>query len=241
MPVITFANTKGGAGKTTAVLLLATELERMGHRITILDADPQYWINRWSEASGNRTTIKVVPYVTMSSIERLIKEWEPRSDFILVDLPGARTPLLAKTVGLSDHVLIPIQGCAMDAQGGAHVIELLQYLEDKAGLKIPHSVVLTRVNSMVTTRALQIVKALLAERRVHVLDTPIIERAAFRDVFGNGGTLYTMDPTLVSNLHKAQENARAYAEEILRHTGLKANSLRFPPPPRASSAVRSAA
>ncbi|MGO8279594.1 ParA family protein, partial [Rhizobium ruizarguesonis] len=37
MPVITFANNKGGAGKTTAVLLLATELARKGYRVTILD------------------------------------------------------------------------------------------------------------------------------------------------------------------------------------------------------------
>lgn len=221
MPVITFANTKGGAGKTTAVLLLATELERMGYRVTILDADPQYWINRWSETTGDRSKVKVIPYVTMGSIERLIAENRPTCDYLLVDLPGARTPLLAKAIGYSDHVLIPIQGCAMDAQGGAHVIELLQYLEDKANIRIPHSVVLTRVNSMVTTRALQVVKALLAERRVHVLDTPIIERAAFRDVFSSGGTLYTMDPASVTNLHKAQENARAYAEEILSYAALR--------------------
>jgi chromosome partitioning protein len=45
MPVITFANTKGGAGKTTAVLMLATELARKGYRVTILDADPQHWIS----------------------------------------------------------------------------------------------------------------------------------------------------------------------------------------------------
>lgn len=220
MPVITFANTKGGAGKTTAVLLLATELEQMGHRVTILDADPQYWINRWHENSGKRTSIDVIPYVTMASIERQIREIRDRADFVLIDLPGARSPLLAKALGFSDHVLIPIQGCAMDAQGGAHVIELLQYLEDKAGIRIPYSVVLTRVNSMVTTRALQAIKSILAKRRVHVLDTPIIERSAFRDIFDYGGTLYSMDPGRVSNLAKARENAQMFAEEVLMHAAL---------------------
>jgi chromosome partitioning protein len=237
MPVITFANTKGGAGKTTAVLLLATELERMGHRVTILDADPQFWINRWSESSGQKTSIRVVPYVTMNSLERHLAEGKACSDYVLIDLPGARTPLLAKAIGHSDHVLIPIQGCSMDAQGGAHVIELLQYLEARAGIRIPYSVVLTRVNSMVTTRALQVVKALLAERRVHVLDTPIIERAAFRDVFDCGGTLYTMDASRVSNLERARDNARAFAEEVLMRDALRmAAALRQEPSP-----VRSAA
>ena len=51
MPVITFANTKGGAGKTTAVLLLASELAHMGHRVTVLDTDPQHWMSRWFDLS----------------------------------------------------------------------------------------------------------------------------------------------------------------------------------------------
>jgi chromosome partitioning protein len=75
-------------------------------------------------------------------------------------------------------------------------------------------VVLTRVNSLVTTRALQTIKAMLAERGVSVLDTPIVERAAYREIFDFGGTLQTMDPNRVSNLDKARENAAALAKEV---------------------------
>ncbi|QRM56737.1 ParA family protein [Sinorhizobium sp. BG8] len=224
MPVITFANTKGGAGKTTAVLLVATELARMGYRVSVLDADPQQWITRWFEAATaeSRKNLSVVTYVTMGTIDGHVAEERGRSDYVLIDLPGSRNSLLAKAVGYSDHVLIPVQGSAMDAQGGANVIELLQYLEDKADIRIAHSVVLTRVNSMVTTRALIAVKDLLAKRRVDVLDTPIIERSAYRDIFGCGETLYTMDARKVSNLEKAQENARALGREIVQRVAAKA-------------------
>jgi chromosome partitioning protein len=179
MAVITFANTKGGAGKTTAVLLLATELARKGYRITILDADPQHWISRWHEVSGHVANISVIDFVTSASLPHHISDNKHNTDYFIIDLPGARNPMLATAIGLSDHVLIPIQGCAMDARGGAQVLELLQYLDEKAGIKIGHSVVLTRVNSMVTTRALALVKSLLSERQVPVLDTAIIERSAF--------------------------------------------------------------
>jgi chromosome partitioning protein len=215
MPVITFANTKGGAGKTTAVLLLATELARRGYRVTILDADPQHWISHWHDMSEHVANISVIDYVTTASLPIHLSE-NPGTDYFILDLPGARTPLLATALGLSDHVLIPIQGCAMDARGGAQVLELLHYLDTKAGIRIEHSVVLTRVNSMVTTRALQTVKALLSERSVKVLETPIIERSAFRDIFDCGGSLYTMDPSRISNLDKAQDNASAFAEEMMR-------------------------
>ena len=65
------------------------------------------------------------------------------------------------------------------------------------------------------------IKQLLAERGVAVLDTPISERAAFRDIFDCGGTLRAMDPQRVSNLDKARENARAFAEEVLRRVPVR--------------------
>jgi chromosome partitioning protein len=215
MPIITFANTKGGAGKTTAVLLLSTELARQGHRVTILDADPQRWISRWHETGAPLANLNVVSYVTAATIQSVIAAHREKTDYFILDLPGASTPLLATAVGMSDHVLIPIQGCAMDAKGGAQVLELLQYLETKANILIPHSVVLTRVNSMVTTRALTVVKQLLAERKVRVLDTPIIERSAYRDLFDYGCSLYEMEAERFSNLDKAKENAQAFAGEVL--------------------------
>ncbi len=39
MPVISFASSKGGAGKTTSAIILATELAQ-GTDIVLIDADP---------------------------------------------------------------------------------------------------------------------------------------------------------------------------------------------------------
>lgn len=217
MAIVTFANTKGGAGKTTAVLLVATELARMGLRVVVLDADPQHWISRWHEQLGINCPdrLEVVPYVSAANLERHLRAHRNNADFVLLDLPGARSPLLAQALGYSNYVLIPAQGSAMDAQGAANVIDLLHYLDEKADIRIPHSVILTRVNPIITTRALQGVKTLLQEKRVHLISTPIIERAAFRDVFSCGETLYSMDPKNVSNLARAQENAQLLGQEIL--------------------------
>lgn len=214
MPIITFANTKGGAGKTTAVLLLATELVRRGYRVSVIDTDPQRWISRWFEGAQPSTDLRVATYVSVNSLQRTIEAYRDSSDYVIVDLPGAQSPLLATALGLSNHVLIPIQGSTMDAQGGAQVIELLQYLYTRGNIRIPHSVVLSRVNSLVTTRALRAVKTLLAERHVRVLDTPIIERAAYRDMFEFRMSLHQLDPERVSNLDKAVANAERYADEV---------------------------
>ncbi|WJR66249.1 ParA family protein [Neorhizobium sp. CSC1952] len=215
MPVISFANAKGGAGKTTAALMLATELAHQGFRVTVIDADPQRWISQWCEISGPVRNIDVVSEVTVASLQCHLRELAPRTDYFIIDLAGARDAIVTTAIGLSDHVMIPVQGSAMDAKGAAQILDLLSFLKDKANLDIAHSVVLTRVTSMVTTKALLTIKGLLAARGVNVLDTPIGERIAFKELFETGGTLHTLDPAKVSNLDKARENAGAFAKEVL--------------------------
>jgi chromosome partitioning protein len=215
MPIITFANTKGGAGKTTVALVLATELARRGHRVTLLDADPQQWATRWHRLSGAAANFTVMSEISEETIEKTIKDLKKKSEYTIIDLPGGLTPLMAKAIGFSDHVMIPVQGCAMDAVGGAQVIEILQQLAAQHDIRIPYSVALTRISSIITTRSLVAVKAMLAEQNVHMLDTALIERAAYRDMFNCGGSIYTMEPARVSNLDKAQENARLFADEVL--------------------------
>ena len=215
MPIITFANTKGGAGKTTAVLILATELARRGNRVTVLDADPRGCISRWHSISGAGALLSVVPGITEDTIEQAAAKARKRGGYILIDLPSSHDALLAKAVGLADHVMIPVQGCAMDAAGGAEVLELLNELDARCNVRIPYSVVLTRVNSAVTTRALQAAKDFLAARAISVLATPIAERAAYRDVFDKGGALDRMNPADVSNLDRALENAERLCDELL--------------------------
>lgn len=228
MPVITFANTKGGAGKTTVALILACELQRRGHRVTVLDADPQQWISRWYRLSGASAGFDVISNVDADSIEGQVKNLKSKQNYIVIDLPGGLSPLLAKALGLSDQVLVPVQGSAMDAVGGAQVLDILKQLDSQCGIRIAHAVVLTRINAIITTRALIAVKDLLAQQQVPIIETGLNERAAYRDMFISGGTLYSMDPARVSNLEKAQENAQAFGNEIARMVPVKVVRPRAP-------------
>ncbi|KQZ54671.1 chromosome partitioning protein ParA [Rhizobium sp. Root149] len=216
MPVISFANAKGGAGKTTAALLLATELAHQGYRVTLIDADPQRWISQWHELSGAVRNISIITEVSVASLQCHLREMAGQTDYFVIDLAGARDALVTTALGLSDHVFIPVQGSAMDAKGAAQILDLLALMKEKAGHAVAHSVVLTRVTPMVTTRSLLAIKGLLAQRGVNVLNTPIGERTAFRELFEVGGTLYSLDAAKVSNLDKARDNIRALADEVKR-------------------------
>ena len=214
MPVVTFANTKGGAGKTTAVLVMASELASRGHRVTILDADPHGWLARWALRSPRFPQLSVHS-VTDETIEAATLRAKKRGGYILIDRPPARDAVLARAIGLADHVIIPVQGCAMDAQGGAEVLDLLAELDRSCGIRIEHSVLLTRVNAAISTRALTAAREALAARGVRMMQTSLTERAAYRDVFDHGGLLHNLEPADVSNLGKDIENAAQLTGELL--------------------------
>ena len=215
MPVISFANPKGGAGKTTTALILATQLSESGASVTIIDADPERWISQWASLPGKPENIAIVGGVTEDGIVDQIEGASGKSQFVIVDLEGTASLMVANAIGMSDLVLIPIQGSSMDARGGAKTIRLISNQAKMARRAIPHCVVLTRTSAAVRSRALKNVQEQLAEGGIDGCATPIVERAAYRDLFDYGGTLSGLDPSQVSNVDKAIENARQFAGEVI--------------------------
>ncbi|AXQ96303.1 ParA family protein (plasmid) [Cereibacter azotoformans] len=215
MPVISFANPKGGAGKTTTALILATQLAENGASVSIVDADPERWISQWASLPGKPDAIRIVNGVTEDSIVDVVEEEAARCQFVIVDLEGTASLMVANAIGMSDLVLIPAQGSNMDAKGGAKTIRLIANQSRLARRKIPHRVVLTRTSAAVRSRTLRNVQEQLEASGIEVLQTSIVERAAFRDLFDFGGTLSSLDPAQVSNLPKAIENAREFAGEVV--------------------------
>ena len=203
-----------GRAKTTAALLTAMELTERGKSVTIIDADPQRWITQWAKMPGKPRTISIVDQVTAGSISSILDEERTRSDYIIIDLEGTMSQLVGNAVALSDMVLIPIQGCAMDAKGGGKILDLIAGIERSERRTIRHSVILTRINAAVTTRALRAVQDHLIANKIDVMTTAIVERSAYRDIFETGGMLSDLDRTKVSNLDKALENMRQLVGEI---------------------------
>lgn len=220
MPVIAFANPKGGAGKTTSALLLATELSARGARVIIIDADPERWISQWGSLPGKPESVSVVSEVGEDTIMDRIEEASANAQFVVVDLEGTASLMVAHAIAMADLVVIPTQGASMDAKGAAKTIRLIRNQARTARRTIPHAVLLTRTSAAVASRALKNVREQMQEAGIEVFTTSIVERAAYRDILDYGGLLADLDPALVNNLDKAVRNAREFAAEVV--TRLKA-------------------
>lgn len=215
MPIISFANPKGGAGKTTAALLLTSELADKGARIIVIDADPEKWISQWGKLPGKPDNVIIIGDVTEDSIVDQIEVASREAQFVVIDLEGTASLMVANAIGMSDLVVIPTQGASMDAKGAAKMIRLLRNQERMARRQILHSVLMTRTSAAVTSRALRNVRDQLYKAGIDVFSTAIVERAAYRDIFDYGGRLADLPGDKVSNLEKARENAREFTGEVI--------------------------
>jgi chromosome partitioning protein len=215
MPVITFANPKGGAGKTTSALILATELAARGASVAVIDADPERWISQWGALPGRPGNLTIDRDVTEDSIVDAIEAAQGAAQFVVVDLEGTASLTVAHAIGMADLVIVPTQGASMDARGAAKTIRLIRTQGRLARRDIDHAVLLTRTGAAVASRALRHVRDQLAQAGTPVFATEIVDRAAFRDLMDYGGTLAGLDPAQVSNLARAQANAHAFAAEVV--------------------------
>jgi chromosome partitioning protein len=215
MPVIAFANPKGEAGKTTSALLLASELASRGATVTILDADPEKWISQWGALPGRPANVMIISDVTEDTIVDQIEAAAAADQFVVIDLEGTASLMVANAIGMSDLVIIPTQGSSMDAKGAAKTIRLIRNQARMARRDITHAVLLTRTSAAVASRAIRNVRDQLDQAGIPVFDASIVERAAYRDILDYGGLLADLDRAKVSNVDKAVENARVFTAEVV--------------------------
>lgn len=215
MPVISFANPKGGAGKTTCALILAGELAMRGATVALVDADPEQWISQWASAAKSHKNIKIHNQVTEDTIVDVIEAASGEASFVIVDLEGTASLMVANAVGMSDLVIIPAQGTSMDGKGAAKTIKLVRNQERMARRQIPHSVLITRTSAAVVTRSTKNLRNQLSSAGIDVFLTSIVERAAFRDMFDYASLLSDLDPERVANIDKARQNASEFAGEVI--------------------------
>jgi chromosome partitioning protein len=133
--VIVVGNEKGGAGKSTIAIHMATALLHAGARVAVLDLDlRQQSLNRffdnrrkWLESSGAVLPQPLTPsgpaaeILVRASAEDQLARFEDvtgqaaeLADFIIIDTPGADTALSRKAHQSADVVITPLNDSFVD-------------------------------------------------------------------------------------------------------------------------------
>lgn len=146
--IIVVGNEKGGSGKSTTCMHVATTLVRSGFRVGAIDLDlrqrsfGRYIENRVSfiEKSGMdlpTPDLRDLPEVDGTSLQpgensfdhrlsAVVAELDPISDFIIIDCPGSHTRLSQLAHSLADTLITPMNDSFVD-------FDLLARIEPETG------------------------------------------------------------------------------------------------------------
>ena len=126
MPSIAFVSPKGGAGKTTAALLLALGLAERGETVAVIDSDPNKPFVHWAALPGKPAQISVHPAPTAHDVRDALREANRRSpDWIILDTEGSiRGAMVFSTMPL-DLILTPLAGSQLEAAQALKAAEII--------------------------------------------------------------------------------------------------------------------
>ncbi|MGR3434339.1 MAG: division plane positioning ATPase MipZ [Shimia sp.] len=134
--IIIVGNEKGGSGKSTTSMHIATALARMDHRVGCVDLDlrqmslGRYIENRQRYCDREEISLPMPIFQPLPEIDpetlkpgenvydqRLsmaVAELEPECDFILIDCPGSHTRLSQVAHSLADTLVTPLNDSFVD-------------------------------------------------------------------------------------------------------------------------------
>lgn len=215
MPTIVLASPKGGVGKSTTALVLATELAFAGATVTIIDADHNQPIVDWSKTGAVPENISVLGDIRENTVLDVIDAEKVKSAFVIIDLEGTANLTMSRAIGRADLVIIPADGSHVEAHGAASAVRLIRSEESSFQRSIPHAVLFTRGSPAIQTRDEAAIKTMLDDQKVPYFETSLHKRAAYRALFAYGGGLRDLPSREVRNIATAVENASDFAAEVV--------------------------
>jgi chromosome partitioning protein len=133
--IIGVLNQKGGVGKTTLAVNLASTLAKGGRRLLLVDADPQGSAMAWS---ATREIAPLFPVVGMAkaTLHRDLPGLAADYDVVIIDGAPRVNELGRSAILASDLVLIPVQPSPYDVWAAADTVQLIREARQiKEGLR----------------------------------------------------------------------------------------------------------
>lgn len=185
--VIAVVNQKGGAGKTTVAMQLAGTLGRRGHKVLVVDADPQGTATRWAASAGDDLPFPA-SVVGLSAandkVHREVKKFVKDYEYIIIDgPPAADSPVAQSALLAADLALVPVIPSPLDMWASLGIRKAIENASD-LNEELKARLVVNQCQAQ--TSLARDVLELLPEFGIPILETRLGQRTVFRQsaVFG---------------------------------------------------------
>jgi len=223
VPVVTIAQSKGGAGKTTLTLALASEYAAMGGSVIILDADRQNSMLNWykDRVEAGRGVDDGITVIDASQLKDqdigpAIEKARSQANLVIVDSEGTSNMKTAFACQDSDYVVVPTRSSRLDLERTVETAEMLR----RMCKGVPYRVLITQTAQVARSKTELEIDRQIAEAfpsfgdRMHTLD-------AFRAMSNYRMTLPEVDEAGLAKCDRARSIAQSVLVTVLEEIKAK--------------------
>ncbi|MFN0024362.1 MAG: division plane positioning ATPase MipZ [Parvularculaceae bacterium] len=186
--VITIAQRKGGAGKTTLAAHLAAALAARGFDVAAIDLDDQQSLTNWARRRmkmDGAAPVELAEASTLSLGYRLSK-FKGRAGVVIIDTPPAADRMVQGAMREADLILAPMQLSPLDLDASLPTARMIG-ASTKPGLFVIN-------RAPPRARIADLIRTKIAECRLPVAKAELGSRAAFAESLATGRTAGETDP-----------------------------------------------
>lgn len=178
--IISVAQQKGGAGKTTIAANLAVALSRAGYSVALLDTDPQGSLGRWFMTRMESRGEAGLEFSTSSAwgVTYECDKLKKLHDFVIIDTPPKVDSDLRPALREADVILVPVSASHVDLWATEGVLDMARRLGKRPIVVLNRTKSGTRLGAEVMQAATEL-EASLAESQLG-------HRVAYAETLGLG-------------------------------------------------------
>ncbi|MFP1132965.1 AAA family ATPase [Asticcacaulis sp. W401b] len=220
-PVISFATSKGGSGKSTALIILASVFAHEGGRVAVIDTDPNETVWRWAQKAGKPAN--VTPYKARNEDELMDSIDAARAaghHLILIDVEGRASALGTLAMSSAMLTVIPVRPSEPDGVEASKTIKAIRAIERAINQEKRYCIVINGLNGAIRSRTFYDVKATFDRANIPMA-AHLVDREIYRRVLMEGGTIYGLEGVSEKQVKAAHEEAYLFADNVAVMVGLR--------------------
>ena len=203
--VISLINQKGGVGKTTTAINIASALSLRNHKVLMVDADPQGSVLQWQSTGANREFDVI--QLSMPELSTKIINHRATFDYVVIDSPPALSHISQAIAASSDLAIIPIAPSSLDIWSSSETIQLVTDVGRKNRGLAARLLVYRKIPG---TRLAAEARDALNSYGLEIFKTEISQRIAYVEAIVSGVSVLKYSPNSV-----AAREIRNLCDEIL--------------------------